>query len=233
MRIWQSIKHIGLILLVLTVAVAQAADVKISALTAVTAAAGANEIPVNEAGTTKKVTVTQLGTYLQTIGMPVITHLESAYTNSTLTGTEVTGLSFNGLVAGTYYVKWTLLVQTPATTTSPKFGVNYSGTATSLTMTAQFPSAGVSAATGQISSAVNATTGQVWAYANTVTETTTAPNLGPWTGVVSTNTNTFIKVEGLVVVSDGGDLELWAGSEVDPSTVTLSIGSSGLLIRMN
>ena len=38
------------------------ADLKISALTAATVAAGANEIPVNEAGSTKKITVTQLAT---------------------------------------------------------------------------------------------------------------------------------------------------------------------------
>lgn len=37
-----------------------AGDTKISALTAAGSAAGANEIPINEAGTTKKVTVTQL-----------------------------------------------------------------------------------------------------------------------------------------------------------------------------
>jgi hypothetical protein len=38
------------------------ADTKISALTAAANAAGANEIPINEAGTTKKVTVTQIAT---------------------------------------------------------------------------------------------------------------------------------------------------------------------------
>lgn len=38
------------------------ADAKISALPAASAAAGANEIPINEAGTTKKVTLTQVDT---------------------------------------------------------------------------------------------------------------------------------------------------------------------------
>jgi len=40
------------------------ADTKISALTAASAAAGANELPINEAGTTKKVTGTQLKTFM-------------------------------------------------------------------------------------------------------------------------------------------------------------------------
>jgi hypothetical protein len=38
-------------------------DTKISALTAAGAAAGANEIPINEAGTSKKLTVTQIQAY--------------------------------------------------------------------------------------------------------------------------------------------------------------------------
>lgn len=40
------------------------ADKKISELTSADAAAGANEIPINEAGTTKKVTVTQIAALL-------------------------------------------------------------------------------------------------------------------------------------------------------------------------
>jgi hypothetical protein len=209
------------------------ADTKISALSAVSAVAGTNELAVNEAGTSKKATVTQVGAYLQTIGMPVVRHLGSNYTNATTTGTEVSSLSFNSVVAGTYHVKWILAMSSAATTTSPMFGVNYSGTATMFMAHARFPSAGVSAATGQIEGSVNATTGQVWAYAATVTESTTAPNLGPWTGVVTADENCMIHVESLMVVSDTGDIELWAASEVGTSTVTLKVGSCGMLTRMN
>lgn len=208
-------------------------DTKISALSAVSAVAGANELAVNESGSSKKASVTQVASYLQTVGMHKLTHLGSDYTNSTTTGTEVTGLSFNSLVAGTYHVLWILAMQSAATTTSPKFGVNYSGTATLFMAHARYPSAGVSAATGQIEGSVNATTGQVWAYAATVTETTTAPDLGPWTGVVTAGENCLIHVEALVVVSDSGDLELWAGSEVGTSTITLKAGSCGMLTRLN
>lgn len=209
------------------------ADTKISALSAVSTVAGANELAVNESGSSKKASVTQVASYLQTIGMPKILHLGSDYTNSTTTGTEITGLSFNSLAAGTYYVRWILAMQSAATTTSPKFGVNYSGTATLFMAHARYPSAGVSAATGQIEGSVNATTGQVWAYAASVTETTTAPNLGPWTGVVTAGENCMLNVEALVVVSDTGDLELWAGSEVASSQITIKAGSCGILMRMN
>jgi len=208
------------------------ADTKISGLSAVTAAAGANELAVNEAGTSKKASLTQVATYLRTVGMPVVVRLGSDYTNSTTTGTEITGLSFVGLVAGTYRAEWLLFMQSAATTTSPKFGVNYTGTATRMMAHARFPSAGVTAATGQIEGSVNATTGQVYAYAATVTETTTVPDLGPWTGVVTAAENCYIIVDVLIVVSDTGDLELWAGSEVDTSVITIVTGSSGILTRL-
>jgi hypothetical protein len=41
-----------------------------------------------------------------------------------------------------------------------------------------------------------------------------------------------MKVEGIVVVSNTSDIELWAGSEVAASQIQLSLGSMGLLIRV-
>lgn len=209
------------------------ADTKVSALTAVATPALTHEFPVNESGTSKKETLTQVKTLFQAAnGLPVIVHLGSDYTNNSTTGTEITGLQFGSLVAGTYLAQWTMFVQSAATTTSFKFGVNYTGTVTRMMNMAQFPSAGVTAATGTMHNANNATTGQVLAYANSTTETTTAPNLGPWVGVTNTGTNHRIMVETLVVVSDSGDLEIWAGSEVGSSTITVVTGSCGVLLRM-
>ena len=205
---------------------------KISALTAASVAAAANEIAINEAGINKKLTLTQIEAYLRTRGLPIPVSLGSDYTNNSTTGTSVTGLKFATLVAGTYLARWTLFVASDTTSTSFKFGVNYTGTVTRMMNMAQFPSAGVTAATGTMIDVANATTGQVLAYANSTTETTTAPNLGPWVGVTTINLFHRIMVESLVVVSDGGDLELWAGSEVGASTITVKAGSSGILTRL-
>ena len=152
--------------------------------------------------------------------------LGSDYTNSTTTGTEVTGIGpITVAAAGTYHLQCVLVIRSAATTTGIKFGVNYTGTTTLFTAHARFPSSGVSASIGQIEDDVNATTGQIWAYAATVTETTTAPNLGPWTGVVTANANNMVHVEALMVVSNTGDIELWAGSEVAASAITIMAGS--------
>lgn len=45
------------------------ADTKVSALPAASVAAAANELPINEAGTSKKVTVTQLGVIMPFLGV--------------------------------------------------------------------------------------------------------------------------------------------------------------------
>ena len=211
------------------------ADTKISLLTDIVTLAAGDKLAVADASdltVSKSATMTEVATYLKTVGMPNVLSLSSAYTNSTTTGTEVTGLSFNGLVAGTYYICWNLLFQSAATTTSVKFGVNYSGTVTRMSMTAQFPSAGVAAATGTWEDELNVTTGAVWGHLITRTETTTAPNLGPWVGVTAANVDHYCKVEGVVVVSDTGNLQLWSGSEVAASAITLSAGSNGVLIRV-
>jgi hypothetical protein len=65
------------------------ADTKISALTAASAAAGANELPINEAGTSKKLTVTQIQTFIgaQTVvngGLETVNAVGNSSTSQTI-----------------------------------------------------------------------------------------------------------------------------------------------------
>jgi len=204
------------------------ADTKISALAAVSPLAAGDKVPVADASdlsASKSATMTELELFL---GMRKLT-LSSDYQNATSTGTLVTGLNFTGLVAGTYYVKWMLLYLPDAITSSVKYGVNYTGTKTLMSMVHHFPSAGVTAATGTWEDEFTATTGAVWAHTITRTETTTAPNLGPYIATTAT-TEHYNDVEGIITVSDSGDLELWCASEVT-ANIRLKAGSSAILIR--
>jgi hypothetical protein len=204
---------------------------EITGLPAASALASTDTFPVDQSATAGEATLTQLLTFLQNNGMPRVLKLGSQYTNSTTTGTEVTGLSFNTLDAGTYFVRWALLYEAAANTSSIKFAVNVTNTVTEFVANAYFPSAGVTAATGTMHDAANATTGQVWAYANTRTEQTTAPNLGPWVGTTNANVPHLIIIEALVFMSAGpGDIELWCASEV-AAQISLEAGSSGMCIR--
>jgi hypothetical protein len=184
------------------------ADTKVSALADIVTLAAGDKVPVADASdltASKSATMTEIVTYLQSVGMPMVLKLGSRYTNSTTTGTEVTGLSFNSLAAGTYFIRWALLYEAAATTSSIKFGVNVTNTVDEFVANVYFPSAGVTAATGTMHDANNATTGQVWAYANTRTESTT-------------------------VLTATGDIELWCASEV-AAEISLEVGSSGMCFR--
>ena len=211
------------------------ADTKISALADVVTLAAGDKVPVADASdltVSKSATMTEINTYLQTIGQNQIAYLSSRYTNATTTGTEVTQLSFNNLVAGTYFIRWVLLYEAAAATSSIKFGVNCVSAVNEFVANVYFPSAGVTAATGTMHDAANATTGQVWAYANTRTETTTAPNLGPWIATTNAAVPHLLILETLVVQTGTGDIELWCASEV-AFEISLEVGSSGICVRTN
>lgn len=210
------------------------ADTKISALTDIVTLANGDKVAVADASdltVSKSATMTEIVTFLQLNGLPKVLKLGSQYTNATTTGTEVTGLSFNSMDAGTYFCRWALLYEAAATTSSIKFGVNITNTVSEFVANVYFPSAGVTAATGTMHNAANATTGQVWAYANTITESTTAPNLGPWIATTNANVPHLLILECLTVIDTGpADIELWCASEV-AAQISLEAGSSGICTR--
>lgn len=70
------------------------ADVKISALPAAASALGADEIPVNEAGTTKKVTITQIKTLLTPLGLKAGQVLAGSFSGTPLKATVTFGAAF-------------------------------------------------------------------------------------------------------------------------------------------
>ncbi len=207
------------------------ADTKISALTAVSTAAGANELAVNEAGTSKKVTLSQIETYLQTRGMPRITQLTSQHSIASTTGTEVTGLQ-QTLEAGTYVFRYHLIIrQATATTDAPQFGVNFTGTASKQNFVLSWPDAStaLTASTGIMDNVGIKTAGFMDAMAHNAFSTT-APNLGTTVGVAATAADHLCWIDGLIVVTASGDLELWRAAE-GANASTTEVGSSLVVIR--
>jgi hypothetical protein len=164
--------------------------------------------------------------------MPHTMHLNSQHSISSATQTEVTGLSHT-LVAGTYVFEYYLICQAAATATGLTFAINYTGTATKLVAWLTWPDTGVTAALGAVDDVANAATGQVVAHAVARTEATATGNLSTGTaGVATANQNLICKISGVIVVSDGGDLELWHGSETANAT-SVEVGSSLILTRTN
>ncbi len=208
------------------------ADTKISALSAASVAAVANEFAINEAGSSKKVTLTQIVTLLQTLGMPRVLKLGSQHSISSTTATKVTGLDMT-LEAGTFVYKYSLLIQ-QATSTSdaPQFGINFStGTAVVKAHGLRFWDATLTvAAETHIMDNIGIKTAGFVSGMVSNAYTTTAPDMGTTIGVAATGANILCHIEGIIVVTVQGNLELWRASE-GANASTTEVGSSLVVMR--
>lgn len=205
------------------------ADTKISDLTAVGTPAGTDEIPVNQAGTSKKLTLAQVASYLQTVGMPRVRKLTSDHAISSATATKMTSLDTT-LEAGTYQFTYMLIMQSSATGTGLAFGLNFTGTAANRAFLLRYPSTGTTANTGVADDVGASLTGQIHESNPQTAFSTTTGNLN-FTGVATTNANILGVVEGTIEVTASGDLQLYHGSEGAVST-TVKQGSSLVVTRV-
>ncbi len=205
-------------------------DSKISALTAASAAAGTNELAINEAGTSKKLTVTQVADFLFTrisgnsgaAGPYKTLQRLSADSASQTSVTPATVITTTGVGIGTWHFEYNLIFQTAATTTGIKISNNHTGTVTTYQMHADFLSTGGAAATGVADAiAAGATTGLHEGFAERVINTSSKASVG----VATANANQFIIVRGIIVVSATGSLEFKLGTEVATSGVLLKADS--------
>lgn len=148
--------------------------------------------------------------------------------NLTTTGVMVAGLSLP-VGPGTYAFTYNLVYRSAATTTGAKFGVNHTGTTTLFVATARLSTTGTAAVTA-VHDQVTTTTPTIMGTVATRTKSTTAPNLGPWTDVDTANADMYLAIEGLLIVTVAGSLDLWHASEVAASS-TVKAGSSLILTK--
>ncbi len=206
------------------------ADTKISALTAAATAVGTHELPVNEAGTSKKVTVTQIGDLLFTrvsgssgaAGPYKTLQMLSANSADQTSVTPATVITTTGVGIGTWHFEYTLLFQTAATTTGIKIANNHTGTVTTYQMHADFLSTGAAAATGVADGISSVATGGIHeGFAERVINTASKASVG----VGTANANQLLVVRGILVVSATGSLEFKLGTEVAASAARLMANS--------
>lgn len=206
------------------------ADTKVSALSAVSAAAGTDTFPVVQGGNSMKETLAQIVTYLQTVGMPRVRKLGSQHSISSTTATKVTGLDMT-LEAGTYVYQYNLMVRSANTSDGPQFGINFSGTAAVKTIGIRWWDA-TSAITAETHIMDNVGVKGFGYVSGMVHDTysTTAANLGTTVGVAATGANIPAIIEGVLVVTASGDLQLYEGAE-STNAATVEAGSSLVVIR--
>lgn len=146
---------------------------------------------------------------------------------SSTTATEVTGLGPITLTAGTYVFQYFIIDTTATGTVSPMYAVNFTGTAAVRKMTLRYTSTGTTAITG-LADDVGATTGQIMEAVTVTAFATTAPNMGHTGGQTVTN-NVFKVIEGIMIVTASGDLELWHGSET--ATATTTVAGTSVMVK--
>lgn len=164
---------------------------------------------------------------------PVVKALTADYTNSTTTGTEVTGLSVD-LEPGTYTFDYYLVGQVAAIGTGIDFGVNFTGTQTRFAQQLMYQDSGSTATAGTFDGTVTADAGElIIAGGASLSLSTTTPSIQVITGAVTASEDALFQIRGVIVVSVAGQLELWARSDVAASNIILQTGSSLVLHRTN
>lgn len=218
------------------------ADTKISALTVAASAALTNEFAINEAGTSKKVTGTQLraliGPSLASSGAapatgaanqgaaPSETYVLNTADNAVTTVETV--LDITSVLAGTYFFEYFIVWRSGTTTVGCQFNVDYSGTVTRIRTARVGLTNLATAADGIADNTVAGLTGGVVQGWGAITDNGA---LGPNTGVGSTTEDQYEWVRGTMVVSTGGTLSLTMTGEGN-AAVTFMADSFVRLLRL-
>jgi hypothetical protein len=158
-----------------------------------------------------------VGFFITRMGVPglITKALASDQSNSTVTLTEVTGLTQATLV-GTYVFRYDIVYRSSATGTGVAFSVNHDGTVTTMVWNWGFvdnTAAGATAAADQ--DAIGAT-GQVKTWFSSRLPFTTQRGVG--VSVDTADADMYATIEGMFVCTVAGNLELWHGSETAAAT---------------
>lgn len=153
----------------------------------------------------------------------------NATVNSTTTTAKITGLDLT-VGAGTYQFKYMIRHQSAATTTGVKFDVNHTGTVTSFIYNTYFVDATATASTAaHDQDEVLATAAVVNAFAARSKGTA---GRGTSISVDTANADMLTIIEGMMIVTVSGNLELYHASEVAAAT-TVMAGSSLVLTKVD
>lgn len=209
------------------------ADTKISALAAVASVADAQEFAVNDAGTSKKATAQQIAALLVARiagasgaagGYLTVQRLTANSADVTTTALSAAIMTTTGLGAGTWQFKYTLICQCASATVGIGFGINHTGTAGQFQAMLWTITTGGAAATGVPDDDTTTAAGQMAegkqeGVLNAVIGSTFA-------GVSTINADFLVILEGILVVTASGNLELKIASETGGTAVRLMADST-------
>lgn len=148
--------------------------------------------------------------------------LSADQSNSTTTPTEVTGLSLE-VGPGTYVFSYHVRYRAAATTTGVKFDVNHSGTVTSFIWLQRWSDVSAVASTAVPDQDNIGAAGHVMgSFASRAKGTA---GRGVTLSVDTADADMLMLIEGHMVVTVSGELELWHGSEVAAASTVMAQSS--------
>lgn len=197
------------------------ADTRISALTAATAAALANEFAINEAGTSKKLTLSQIADLIGVRSKMLAANEISDESPDTTMG-KVVGLDYT-LAVGRWWFEYRCIYRSSVAGTGVTFGVNFTGTTLTFVVEATGSEGTTAASTGAMDQ-VHAAFGLRSGGGNRAPSTTTA--IFGSASVDTINADMLTIIKGVIDASSQGDLQLYFGSEATGSTQTIKAGSA-------
>lgn len=222
------------------------ADTKISALTAATVAAAANEFAINEAGTSKKLTGTLLksfmrptliagnsGTVDQTDILAVTMQVLTADNADIPTTSVVTQLTALTMGVGWWLVEYFIHWGSGVTTTGINFIVDHTGTATPFMADRIDPIGSTTALATVGVSHQTADEGVVGNLPSVWAANADGASLGPNAGVTTADSVQFSRIVVLLKVTGSGDLLLRANSEIASTITRVKAGTTARYTRLS
>jgi len=190
------------------------ADTKISALAAATVAAAANELAINEAGTSKKLTVNLLREFMikraadsTMVAGEFISWLVLSANSTDITGLVLTTvMEMTGVGVGRYYFRCQLVFQTTATSTGIGVAVDHTGTLTQFAVVNKWVDTLATATTGGVMNAGAVAAGNVYGSHSSITKNTLIGAVN--VTVQAANSDHLMIIEGFFVVSVTGSLQI-------------------------
>jgi hypothetical protein len=149
--------------------------------------------------------------------------------NSTTTLTEVSALSLTTGI-GTFHFKYMIIHRSAATTTGVRFSVNHTGTLTHFVANLSFGASGVGGGSPVVPDQDLTVLGGDDSFGVATARAKSTTGWGTTVSADTANADMLTIIEGLLVCTVDGDIELWHGSEVAAQT-TVFAGSSLIITK--